>query len=373
MLTPNASSVIQLENGNIDCPFKNVVGVYIGWRGKAFNSNIFNILNNVTFWNRKATTRNVASASVVSMLLDLSTTLRQGDISRLRGKGGGDNASVLREVSEYESCTYAQYIKSNEICSRSIVIGHSFGGRVLETAVSQALIGSRFLASQVGIDEFVAQTTDDATNLITIADIINTANEERDGLRRVIDVELEEQEKEVKKLGEIKGDIGKNKEEFNKEKEALSEDTEMAFNRAAAVAEHLDSLGLDSSNRFVDCQIAWMLSTGGEECSTSEKILISNEHKEELISQYCNYLSRTNSESTMKLNCTNDNGVVGILSRLKRFVSDGIKRLIDVDKPADHLDDISSKVKPIIAELEEARRILVNIQRSRKLAIENVD
>ncbi|MFT4175885.1 MAG: hypothetical protein QM627_04445 [Luteolibacter sp.] len=80
---------------------KEIIGVYIGWRGESLD---IPGLRQLTFWNRSAGASNVADGSIVYALHRLGT--------EARGKNDG----------------------------RSVLVGHSFGGRIVEKAVSQSMI-----------------------------------------------------------------------------------------------------------------------------------------------------------------------------------------------------------------------------------------
>jgi len=144
-----------IKNNNADnsinnCKYKNVVGIYIGWRGDPLNlpksMSFLKPLQLLTFWNRKNATNEVANTNATNFLLKLSENLKRHDSKRLK-----------------VSCSYLSYLKFvenkpiDEDCSKSIVIGHSFGGRILENTVAQAMLGSRFLASRIDINSQLKQ------------------------------------------------------------------------------------------------------------------------------------------------------------------------------------------------------------------------
>lgn len=86
-----------------------VVGVYLGWRGLPFGS----ALNNLSFWSRKDAAQRVGRGSVLELL------------TRLR-----DYRDSRRESADHEAGDRTQLV----------VTGHSFGGLVIYSALSHAII-----------------------------------------------------------------------------------------------------------------------------------------------------------------------------------------------------------------------------------------
>lgn len=94
---------------------RTVVGVYLGWRGLPFDS----ALNNLSFWSRKATAERVGRGSV----LELLTRLKNYRDFRQGGKAAdSDN----------------QTADTNK--TQLVITGHSFGGLVIYSALSHALM-----------------------------------------------------------------------------------------------------------------------------------------------------------------------------------------------------------------------------------------
>ena len=93
---------------------RKIFGVYLGWRGLSLNGSF---LTNLTFWERKNTAHQVGSSAVTELLVRLNSI---------------------------------RYIKRNVTAEKKpsstqlIIIGHSFGGAVIYSAVSQLLI-DRFI------------------------------------------------------------------------------------------------------------------------------------------------------------------------------------------------------------------------------------
>lgn len=102
-------------------PARQVLGVYIGWRGDSLT---VPVVNHLTFWDRKNTAHKVGTVGVSEILVKLE------QIVHVRaGMGSPDGTSA-----------------SN---SRMITIGHSFGGAVLFTSLQQ-ILADRFNDSRKG-------------------------------------------------------------------------------------------------------------------------------------------------------------------------------------------------------------------------------
>ncbi|MGR9086065.1 MAG: esterase [Gammaproteobacteria bacterium] len=96
-------------------PARTVAGVYIGWRGDSIS---LPVLNSITFWDRKNTAQEVGYLGVAEILLKLE------EIVNVR------NAIA-------------------PLNSRLVVLGHSFGGAVVYSALGQ-ILADRFVDSQSG-------------------------------------------------------------------------------------------------------------------------------------------------------------------------------------------------------------------------------
>lgn len=96
-------------------PFAPVVGVYIGWRGAVLSPPL---IKEFSFWDRRDKSQNLPGAHMVEALLQV--------MRAAKGTNFDDNATI------------------------SILIGHSFGGAVLETALTQTLEGLVVKQSEPG-------------------------------------------------------------------------------------------------------------------------------------------------------------------------------------------------------------------------------
>ena len=117
------AKVSKTEHGNAKqqglAPRK-VLGVYLGWRGDSIS---IPYLNAVTFWDRKSTAHTVGLQGVTEVLLKLEEIV-----------------NVKRALDVQDKLPAASHL---------VVIGHSFGGAVVYTALQQAL-ADRFIDSRSG-------------------------------------------------------------------------------------------------------------------------------------------------------------------------------------------------------------------------------
>ncbi|NJO17978.1 MAG: hypothetical protein HC877_20300 [Thioploca sp.] len=94
---------------------RKIVGVYLGWRGDSISIPYFNY---ITFWSRKNTAETIgAQGGITETLLELE---KVKDIPLKSGKASGDN--------------------------RLIIIGHSFGGLIVYSALAHTLL-DRFVSN----------------------------------------------------------------------------------------------------------------------------------------------------------------------------------------------------------------------------------
>ena len=113
-----------------------VVGVYIGWRGESLG---VPVLNSLTFWNRKAAAERLASnVDCVDAIWSLT--------SRARAKGAGANYTVL--------------------------LGHSFGGLVVERTVAHSIITGMHLPASNTLPADLIVTLNPASDSILTRQIV---------------------------------------------------------------------------------------------------------------------------------------------------------------------------------------------------------
>ena len=112
-------------------PFRDhrVIGIYVGWRGSSIK---FPLIDDLTFWDRKAVAGEVGRGGVTEALLTVERVSRCG--------------SRYRACDEYRN-------KQN----RMITIGHSFGGAIVLSALSDVfvdrLVNAKILPQNICEDE----------------------------------------------------------------------------------------------------------------------------------------------------------------------------------------------------------------------------
>lgn len=114
----NLSKLSEIENDlNIDTRQpRQVVGVYVGWRGESID---FPGIRYLTFWDRKNTAQDVGYLGITELFLKLE------EISNIKNS--------LEAIPR----------------SRLIIMGHSFGGAAVYNATAQ-IMSSRFIDSRLG-------------------------------------------------------------------------------------------------------------------------------------------------------------------------------------------------------------------------------
>lgn len=115
---------------------REVFGIYIGWRGLSLK---IPVLEYLTFWDRKNTAAKVGSGDVTELLSRIELVKRTRDMIKARGIAESLIASC--RGNKNDSCTTdlgkAEMVKSD---TRLVVIGHSFGGLVVQSAIDRVLI-----------------------------------------------------------------------------------------------------------------------------------------------------------------------------------------------------------------------------------------
>lgn len=86
---------------------RRLIGLYVGWRGASIETSG---LNNITFWDRKAVATEIGKGGITRLFLDLEK------IDAIQSKNPAKNPNVF------------------------VVIGHSFGGAIVVSALSEVLM-----------------------------------------------------------------------------------------------------------------------------------------------------------------------------------------------------------------------------------------
>ncbi len=108
----------EIAAGREGRPARKVAGIYVGWRGLSLQGRL---LSNLSFYDRKATAQRVGARGATEVLLRLESFLR-------------NHRTVVRPEGQ----------------SRLVIVGHSFGGAVVYSALSQLLM-ERSLAEAGGV------------------------------------------------------------------------------------------------------------------------------------------------------------------------------------------------------------------------------
>lgn len=135
----------QLAEAESESGHRQVLGLYIGWRGESVN---VPLLNYATFWDRKNTAHKVGANGVTEVLLRLEqiVNVKEGIAADdVRKNHGSEQCG--KNIPKNEADDGKPESKPNQ--SRMAVIGHSFGGAVLFTALQQ-ILEDRFIDSRRG-------------------------------------------------------------------------------------------------------------------------------------------------------------------------------------------------------------------------------
>lgn len=114
---------------------REVAGIYVGWRGESIT---LKLLNNLTFWDRKNTAAQVGHGGVTELLSRLELIKRTQD-SKARdaaAKPAVPDTMAIPATGCDRLVASGQRISSQ---TKLIVVGHSFGGLVVQSAVGQIL------------------------------------------------------------------------------------------------------------------------------------------------------------------------------------------------------------------------------------------
>ena len=181
---------ISIDEGN-PCPPEHkphVLAVYLGWRGDPTGvtggpfsfTPLRHLIQLPTFWNRKQAAREVAGVAMTEAILTTLSCIDAADRWRHEAaKGALSNwhpcKEWYRDPPYFPDSDIADKPKKNDYDveedfvakvtsfskSRKILIGHSFGGRILELAVAQAYLGDRTQSLQLyesNFDEYGTET-----------------------------------------------------------------------------------------------------------------------------------------------------------------------------------------------------------------------
>ena len=185
-----------------------VLAVYLGWRGDSTGlisdsiplalRRLLKIGQLATFWHRKRAARSVAGVAMTEAILTMLSCIDDAD--RWRRDIAVEKKLELRPcTSEDPKLGSHSGVRryDNEVFSKSrkILIGHSFGGRVLELAVAQAYLGDRVQSLQL----YELNFGDDGVMDLDL-DALRTRNKRLDEQVSAVDSEISDANGETTKL-----------------------------------------------------------------------------------------------------------------------------------------------------------------------------
>lgn len=133
------AETFQAGAGPVKRKARKVAGVYVGWRGDSLT---LGPLNNLTFWERKNTAAKVGHGEVTTLLSRLELIKRTKDsIAREEAiqaklQGRANSTQPLGESRCKQFITSGLDVTSQ---TKLVVVGHSFGGLVVHSAIGQIL------------------------------------------------------------------------------------------------------------------------------------------------------------------------------------------------------------------------------------------
>lgn len=231
------------------------IGIYIAWRGDSTGltehvnhdskfSTVKSILQSVSIDNRKKAAKRISSTRSTQVILDLLRTVNRADTLRLNevmNQQLSSNTNINLEKYQFSDLPcYAIddltkgnsnyynteineiYVKENlaklsEGCSYKQLVGHSFGGRFLENALAQSLVGQINTALQLDLDKDLKNIVDEyafyqsqkkklqmrTDELTQDIVILETAKETLEKLKDELKNQVTEQQGQLKKIETI--------------------------------------------------------------------------------------------------------------------------------------------------------------------------
>jgi hypothetical protein len=114
---------------------REVAGIYVGWRGDSITAEP---LNELTFWDRKNTAAQIGHGGVTQLLSRIELIKRTRD-SLARDAAAKPNSSSATTVAATGCDRLIASGQSVSSKTKLVVVGHSFGGLVVQSAVGQIL------------------------------------------------------------------------------------------------------------------------------------------------------------------------------------------------------------------------------------------
>ena len=134
----------------LKCGPREVIGVYVGWRGTSSTANSLFFGNSklsdydpvalLSFWDRKIAAQNVSTGSVRELLSVLQQFVRK----RNESLNSYEENEAKKPKKERRDICAENYKKDGWECKldRMIIVGHSFGGLIVFNALSESLLNS---------------------------------------------------------------------------------------------------------------------------------------------------------------------------------------------------------------------------------------
>lgn len=132
----NASKTERIDAINEHRARRAVFGVYIGWRGLSLK---VPVLEYLTFWDRKNTAAKVGAGDVTELLSRIELVKRTKDAIKAQEVAQPLIASC-ESNKDAECANEINNAKRARSDTRLVVIGHSFGGLVVQSAIDRILI-----------------------------------------------------------------------------------------------------------------------------------------------------------------------------------------------------------------------------------------
>ncbi|WP_409313462.1 hypothetical protein [Pseudomonas putida] len=132
----SASMTERVDAYNENRKRREVFGVYIGWRGLSLK---VPVLEYLTFWDRKNTAAKVGAGDVTELLSRIELIKRTKDAIKAQevAKPLVASCEVDRDVACANDASMKTMSRSD---TRLVVIGHSFGGLIVQSAIDRILI-----------------------------------------------------------------------------------------------------------------------------------------------------------------------------------------------------------------------------------------
>lgn len=179
---------------------RNYMGVYLAWRGKSLRFEHDNGFNQAlaipTFWSRLGTAKRIAGVSSTEVILSLSVAAKT---EPLRETGSPREATLPPKPDP---------ANGSETASRVVIVGHSMGGLVVESAMSQAILGGIF-ANAGELNSFIALQEEGRQQLGVEKASLQTHSQ-------LLAQDLVAKDKIGKTLATLAADLGKKEAELNK-------------------------------------------------------------------------------------------------------------------------------------------------------------